>query len=57
LSTHCTFAFPNDGKALVNTTNKYAPQDHGAFPTTYNWLIPGESAEPPSLTICYTNPG
>jgi hypothetical protein len=34
------FTFPNDGKTLAGTTTKYAPQDHGAFPTTYNWQIP-----------------
>jgi RHS repeat-associated protein len=35
-----TFSFPSDGRALAGKTAVYAPEDHGDFPITQNWLVP-----------------
>lgn len=34
------YSFPNDGLAHAGQTTYFVPQDHGAPPTTWNWVQP-----------------
>ncbi|MEZ4294997.1 MAG: DNRLRE domain-containing protein [Polyangiaceae bacterium] len=51
-----TFSFANDGKALAGQTTKYVPQDHGSFPTTYNWQIPTSQYAVATAALLRTSP-